>query len=263
MRPNLNQKQIGFSLFELSIVLLVLSILLSAYLRYESVANKDRYLRQTERILQNAKSSLLDYVALNGALPCPASATSHGQPAVTADGKCLQPYDGYFPAAFLGVSGVDEEGYLPDALDSVHHRIRYAVSINGFSTISSCSSSPSTQKSGLWTSPISAPDNLRTNFYLSNPITPELCVCSTASCSPSSTWLANGVVAIVYSLGRNVNEHPIGVDELQNAKKDKGARNRIFVMHGPSETSDQFFDDSLIWISAPEIYGQMLKANKI
>ncbi|WP_018152134.1 type II secretion system protein [Leeia oryzae] len=255
----------GFSLLELAIVLLVISILTAGALRLLGTMNQNRQQDETRQRLDIARIAVLDYVALYGQLPCPASAASAGQPDVDAQGHCTHPYDGFLPAAALGISGVDGQGFIADAWGQTANRVRYAVAVNAFSGAVSCLSAPGSNYAGLWTANRQASPNLASNFYQATPLLPELCVCSTASCSPSATWLAPGVAVVLYSTGGNALAGGKSKDEAQNPNQNGGSADRIFVYHAPTMagTIGGEFDDQMTWISSAEIYGRMLMAGRL
>ena len=117
------------------IALLLGSILVPLQTQIES-----RNYENTQRILDQTREALLGYAAANGYFPCPASATSNGQESPpnlhTTTGACnpvvtgANAYIGFLPAAALGFTPTDAQGYAVDAwgqsLD--RNRIRYAVS---------------------------------------------------------------------------------------------------------------------------------------
>ncbi|MBL8714125.1 MAG: type II secretion system protein [Alphaproteobacteria bacterium] len=72
MRGKKNHKS-GFSLIELSIVMVIAGILLSAFLQFYSVSQKAAKYETTKQRLRDIKTALTHYVILNGHLPCPAS----------------------------------------------------------------------------------------------------------------------------------------------------------------------------------------------
>ena len=121
------------------IALLLGSILVPLQTQIES-----RNFENTQRILEQAREALVGYAGAYGYFPCPASATSNGLESGPnhATGACAavvtgtNAYIGFLPAAALGFTPTDAQGYAVDAwgqsLD--RNRIRYAISnvtVNG------------------------------------------------------------------------------------------------------------------------------------
>lgn len=91
----------GFSLLEMTIVLLVLSIMLSGLISPLSARMTQSQLRQTNQQLQLALGALVGFAMLQNRLPCP-DTDNDGKENNTA---CDQ--EGNFPWADLGVAGID------------------------------------------------------------------------------------------------------------------------------------------------------------
>lgn len=219
---------------------------------------------ETQAKLELARHALLDYLALYGRLPCPATETSNGVESPAGGGACTRPYDGFLPAVTLGLASVDDDGYLTDAWASESNRIRYAVSRNGFSAgAASCTAAPDAASAWIVTDAAA----LHTNYARSTPYAPELCVCAGASCSAgtSGTVLAAGVAAIVYSTGPDSARGGRAGDEAQNPNPNGGSVDRLFAFHTPREigAAGGEFDDQMLWISPPALYGRLLQAGRL
>jgi prepilin-type N-terminal cleavage/methylation domain-containing protein len=63
----------GFSLIELSIVILITGILMSAFLQFYSITQQQKRYEVTKQRLSDIRTALTHYVIMNGHLPCPAS----------------------------------------------------------------------------------------------------------------------------------------------------------------------------------------------
>jgi prepilin-type N-terminal cleavage/methylation domain-containing protein len=71
MRINKNPES-GFSLIELSIVIMISGMLMSAYLQYYTTVQTKKHYDITKQRLQDIRTALTLYVATHGNLPCPA-----------------------------------------------------------------------------------------------------------------------------------------------------------------------------------------------
>src|SRR5262249_30984457 len=134
---------------------------------------------------------LLAFAVVNGRLPCPAryaGAASHSQgmesfcaaaaspcpgtetTAVQPHGYCSNHFDGFVPAASLGITTVDANGFATDAWGN---RLRYAVTRRTAS--GTCSVSPPSSSTPIVTSST----NLKTYGMTCQPS--DLLVCRSAS----------------------------------------------------------------------------------
>jgi prepilin-type N-terminal cleavage/methylation domain-containing protein len=264
----------GFTLVELAVVLTIVTLLLASLMYTLSAQVEQRNFEETRRRLEQAREMLLSSALVNGRLPCPAryvSAASNSaglesfcaaaSPATCAGtetttvqthGNCSNYYDGYVPAASMGLVQTDTNGF---AIDAWGNRLRYAVAkLNA-----NCSTTPPantilfTNNANLKTYGISCQPN-------------DLLVCKSASgitatdCGgPSNQVMSTSlVVALVYSTGKNTNTSGgVGLDEAANVNGD-----RVFVMHTPTPSTfaNGEFDDQMTWITVGEFYGRLVAA---
>lgn len=102
--------QHGFSLIELSIVLVVMSLLASQLLIPATAQRQQQAARQTDAALFAARDALLSYVVLTGALPCPDYSIDRLDPNYgLATDACPNPsQEGWLPFRTLGL--VENDG---------------------------------------------------------------------------------------------------------------------------------------------------------
>jgi prepilin-type N-terminal cleavage/methylation domain-containing protein len=245
MTCSAKRRQRGFTLAELAIVVLIVGLLLGGFIGTYSTQIELSRIAETKRTLETARDALLGFAAANGRLPCAARAslaTDTGVELPAAGGSCTvpaAPLPGYFPAATLGLSPADSQGFL---LDSWGNRVRYWVTsanANEFTT------------SG----------QLRPKLLDLNPATPgpNLQVCSTSACAAGGV-LTSSAAAVIWSVGKNGMPGGAGVagagdDEAENLDFDG-----IFVAHPPAPAGAPGgeFDDIVIWLSPPVLYNRLL-----
>lgn len=255
------QPQRGFSLVELSIVLIIVALLSGGMLVTLSTSRDIARATEAQKQMATISDALLGFAAANGRLPCPAKANESGDEwfcnamadctVTTTDvkdhGRCSNPFDGFLPAKTLGLTPTDAQGY---ALDPWNNPIRYAVPIadNGTNYIF-------TGKDGIkaaWATP-PLPDRSKL-----------LWVCSTASgvtggplpecrAAPPST-VADRAVAVIFSRGANGAVTPTSADEIEN-----GNANRLFV----NTTNSATFDDVVSWLSPNLLYNRMISSGRL
>jgi prepilin-type N-terminal cleavage/methylation domain-containing protein len=241
----------GFTLIEMAVVLLIVGLLLGGLLPTLSSRVEQQRLGEVRKQLDEIQQALIGYAIVNARLPCPASATSKGvesfNPGASAvGGECSNFYNGYAPAATLGL--VTADGY---AVDPWGNRIRYALTkshsyafsrINGMSEI------------GM------------------SHLNPDLLVCSSASglgpsaCAAGAALTASpGVPLVIYSTGKNGGYGGTGADELANPNSSSANNDRVFVSHLPtvSTSANGEFDDIVIWLSPNLLFGNMVAAGRL
>lgn len=240
----------GFTLVELAIVMFIVSLLLGGMLLPLSAQQDVRAYGDTQKILTEARDALLGFAMANDRLPCPAINGSNGLESLASPGVCTNPHDGFFPAATLGLSPVDAQGFLVDGwgTDSAN-RVRYAIS--------TANSSAFTTASGMKNTGITV-------------LTPDLQVCTTgvgmsnpgsatASCA-ANTSLATDAVAVVYSAGKNSGSDGSGTEENHNPNpRSTLAADRAFV----NAQQGSAFDDQLVWVSKNTLFNRLVAAGRL
>ena len=224
----------GFTLIEMAIVLLIVSLLLGGGLSLIGAQAEHQRVKDSQKALDDAKEALIGYALANGRLPSPATAATTGVENPLGGGNCNNSYDGFLPATTLGLPGTDANGYLTDAWG---RPIRYAVTrANG---------NAATTANGIRTTTLAT-------------FAPDLRVCSTATgiappnCSGAATTLSNNAVAIILSTGSNPAN--VNTDETANQNNDP-----VFVSHTPTAT----FDDQVTWLAPGTFYNRMVQAGAL
>lgn len=245
-------RQAGFTLTELAVVMLIVSLLLSGVMFTLSAQTEERGRNQTLQRLEEAKELLLAFSLVNGRFPCPASNTSNGVESPSGGGACTDYYTGYLPGKAIAFQPTDSSGY---ALDAWGNRIRYAVSSVG----------PSNH--------FTTATSLKTNGITTAPN--DLVVCAAATginTSPPSCGTAtpvgnqNLVAAVVWSQGKNYAVvGASGADETANNKHRLPSvlnNHAVFVWHEPrpAGASGGEYDDLVVWIPVGAFYGRLIAA---
>jgi prepilin-type N-terminal cleavage/methylation domain-containing protein len=246
-----NSRSAGFTLIEMALAIFVIALLLGSLLVPLATQVEQRQIADTQKYLDDIREALIGFAIANGRLPCPASSTSLGVESPVGGGACTNNFDGFVPAATLGVAPVDNQGF---AIDPWGNRIRFAVAAwnNVFTTANAMSAT------GLATLSAS------TNTYL--------LVCSTATgisgsgCAAGSALTsAPGVPAVIYSIGKNGGTSGTGIDEAANPNPKSANNDRVFVSHNaaPKEVPNGEFDDIVIWLSPQILYNRMVAAGRL
>ncbi len=243
----------GFTLIEMAVVIAVIALLLSSILVPLATQVEERRIADTRRMLDEAREALLGFLIANGRLPCPASQASNGVESPVGGGTCTNFHNGFLPAATLGLTPTDAQGFL---VDPWGNRIRYAVTnwpvvppVPAFTTANGIAAR-----------------------FLVGPLAPDLQVCSTAagvtgtppSCAAGAA-LTTSAPAVLYSTGPNGLTGGNAGDELENPNPNSANNDRLFVSRSPGTVgaAGGTFDDIVTWISPHVLYSRMVAAGKL
>jgi prepilin-type N-terminal cleavage/methylation domain-containing protein len=253
----------GFTLIELAITLAIVGVLAGAVLVPFVAQIAQRNTAATEKTLEQIKEALLGYATATGRLPCPASAASNGIEVFDvatggniANGKCAS-FIGFLPAATLGFTPVDSQGFAIDGWGTAQNRIRYAVSnqtVNG--------------PGGAVTNPFTRANGMRSATAAALAGAPLLYVCGSGApsadpvvhCGPGaagsggSVTLTSNAPVVIWSVGANAATGGISVDEAQN----NFTADRTFVSHPATTVAGNEFDDIVTWVAVGNLVSRMV-----
>ncbi len=235
----------GFTLVELSVVLVISSILLSALLGFYTVWNRTAQRNATQTTLEDLQQAVMGFVLLQGRLPCP---DTNGDG--LEDAPCLSLQNttagvawGQVPYGSLGVNGRDGWQNLID----------YAVPVTLTQTAS-----------GLLNA-IQAQSNLRVVCSTTGTAAP-LCVSSAGE----AVTLAANASAVFISHGANgrgagnAPPAPVSTDELANMPnlKSSPSSQTLFVSRFPTGIDSPLgeFDDQVGWVSAQQLASLLVRS---
>jgi prepilin-type N-terminal cleavage/methylation domain-containing protein len=264
MRSN----QDGFTLVEIAIVLLIIGILIGGFAMPigQQVENKRR--SDARHQIDEVKEALIGFAMAHGRLPCPAGPgapkgeEAYANAAARLNGICQYPH-GMVPHATLGLRGPMTADLL--LADPWNSPLRYSVAIND----ANGDGQPY--------------DFTRTAAFTRNelPALGNLVICSAASssatqCDASDTTLAEGIPAVIYSLGKNWASPSSSADELHHsnlpaftantgapAYRRPTAANRVFVSTDMRTDESNPYDDILNWVSPYILTTKMIEAGRL
>jgi len=267
----------GFTILELAITLSVMAVLAVGILVPFVAQVAQRKVAETGRVLDDAKEALMGYATATGRLPCPALPDSDGFEKFAAgppagslvNGECATWY-GFLPAATLGFTPVDRDGYAIDGWALRQNRIRYAVS-NQTITI------PNTNPVVTVSNPFTKTDGMRDATPALLATADLLFVCgggtaavagATPSCAGNAT-LTRNAPAVIWSSGSNAATGGVSVDERQNphanlaAVPAGGSADRIFVSRVRTDVAGSEFDDTVTWLSVGNLVSRMVLGGQL
>jgi prepilin-type N-terminal cleavage/methylation domain-containing protein len=253
----------GFSLLELAITLAVIALLLGGLLVPISTQIAQRNESATQRTLEEIMEALLGFAAAHGRLPCPATATSGGLEsfAVAGDatnGNC-ESFSGFVPAATLGVTPVDAQGFAVDAWGLPQNRIRYALSNEALNSIAN----PFSRSGGMRSATMSWVGAAELLHVCASGAgiggtAPNL---HCAGGNDLSNTLTNNAPVVLWSVGANGATGGTSADETHNPNAFSAGQDRIFVSHVRSANPE--FDDIVTWMSAGRLVSRMIVAGQL
>ncbi len=252
----------GFTLIELAVVLVIVSVILSGFLSAMSSRVDQSKYRKTRHQIDDIRQAILGFAASNGRLPCPARATDGGQEAPAGGGVCTYQH-GFVPGRTLGLSGRYNRDNL--LLDSWNNPIRYSVA----------SDSNFTTAGGMRAATMSG-------------LNPDLVVCTAVSdsdtgCSGSgSVQLIDNAVFVLLSLGADgaafvdtpfeVTDQGENSSEVAVAANAAGENIAYLVAADPVFVSREYrdrgvaserFNDIIVWLSPYLFYKQMIDTGQL
>jgi prepilin-type N-terminal cleavage/methylation domain-containing protein len=263
-RARVRQIPRGFTLIEIAVAIFIITLLLGSILVPLTTQVESRNYDTTQRILDQARDSLLGYAAAYGYFPCPAFATSSEAVTSHATGACAAAvtgtniYYGFLPAATLGFTPVDTSGYAIDAWGlSPFNRIRYAVSsvtVNGITL-------PFTRTNGMKNAGMSSIAGAATLLYVCNSGTG---VVAGTNCGTAVALTSNAIV-VIWSVGPNAPTGGSSVHEAQNPNPNSGSTDRLFVSRtkAAAGAAGGEFDDIVTWIGSPTLFNRLIVSGQL
>jgi prepilin-type N-terminal cleavage/methylation domain-containing protein len=248
----------GFTLTELAVVVVILALILGGVVLTMGAMTNAREVEQTQQQLNQAREALVGFFLRNGRFPCPATGAGAGVESPAGGGVCTNPYNGFLPAATLGIGPTDPQGFL---LDAWGNRIRYAVSqyVHTPPYVDAATCAGNARRCFLFTT-----SNALAQVGISNlaPTLPEIRVCDVANCAGPLDFRAP---VVVLSNGRNFASQAAGLtaasaDEMENST---GVDNE-FVARDPRPGGPGVeYDDQVLWLSPNILYNRLIAAGAI
>ncbi|TVO62453.1 MAG: type II secretion system protein [Denitromonas halophila] len=242
MSPIPSRRQAGFTLAELAIVLLILTVLAAALVVPFSARLAAERRDQTATMLDNIHAALIGYAIVHGRLPCPSTRKNpldarYGEEEFdAATNNCVVTTEGMLPWRTLGLPAFDAWGLPRQAeSDPWTGHFRYRVDL-GFS---------SAQAGARIRANTAYQDEIKVIDHNGNEIT-------VSSYTGSEVLKNTTAIALVYATGPNLT--PNGA----NASYESGS-DATYEAGDPSTT----FDDMVMWIGRPLLIARMAQAGAL
>ena len=236
---HLKNKNSGFTLTELAIVLIIVSLLIGGMLMPLSAQQDIRNTSDTTHQLDEIKDALVGFAVVNGYLPCPAISTINGSEDRTGDTCTGTKRKGLLPWVTLGVRPNDGWGHL----------FMYSVT-------------PAFSNSG-------------THFSLSSGRDITIKTRDSGGSIVNLTNV-NDIPVVIHSTGKNgywswttdlavQNADSSNPNDDEDTNSGTTATGKIFVSRTPTAavSGNGEFDDLVTWISPNILYNRMISASRL
>ena len=253
--------QSGFTLVEIAIVLLIVSILLGYSVAMFPVQQELKQYRGVEIEMDSVIEHLIAFAQVNGRLPCPDTSTDSDTSGNTIDGEedrvglnDCEAYFGFLPGRTIGMSGeynaagmlIDPWGsgyrYAVSDVDESDPNNNYLVTANGI------------RDEGM--------ANVEPDLFIcdDSAATGDDLDCTVSGAASGEVVGAGAVAAVIISLGKD-SEIPatsnIQAENLDNFHD--GTLDKVYIF---SPRRDDY-DDVVKWISTNLLFSKMIEADQL
>jgi prepilin-type N-terminal cleavage/methylation domain-containing protein len=252
--------QAGFTLVEVAIVLLIVTILLGYSVAMFPVQQELKQYRRVEVEMNSVIEHLIAFAQVNGRLPCPDTSTDNDASGNTIDGEedrvginACEAYFGFLPARTIGMSGkYNAADTLVDPWGS-----GYGYAVSGHPGVINVDID------------LVTPNGIRDEGIAN--VTPDLFICDdsaiigndldcTAAASGEVVGANGEVAAVIISLGKDFNIPATSNIQAENLDNfHNGTLDKVYIF---SPRRDDY-DDVVKWISTNLLFSKMIEADQL
>jgi prepilin-type N-terminal cleavage/methylation domain-containing protein len=251
--------QTGFTIVEIAIVLLIVTILLGYSVAMFPVQKELKQYRHVQTEMDSVIEHLIAFAQVNGRLPCPDTIADSDLSGNTVDGvedqvgtNACEAYFGFLPGRTLGINGkYNAAGVLVDPWNTGYG---YAISVFDF---------------GNGDIDLVTPNGIR-DEGISN-VMPDLFICddsatigSDLNCTEAASNEVVGsngeVAAVIISLGKDSNIPATSNIQAENLDNfHDGTLDKVYIF---SPRRDDY-DDVVRWLSTNLLFSKMIEADQL
>ena len=282
----------GFTLIEVTIVLLIVSIIIGYSVAMVPIQQEIKQYRQAKDEMDKIIESLYAFAQVNSYLPCPAWFVA-GAPPITSNGFECRDING---AAAVCVDGANVADPAADSCDVWFGFVPgKTLGINGNYSATGLLLDPWGQPYRYQVTDNSAgggaPAGVGPDFITQNEIRNEIIaagglsagglgalganleVCNTdqspaaagveGTCLNSAQTVINGLPAVIMSTGKDKNGNVAATSWVQRENLDNSNADRVFVLTSRSNVANAEYDDLVKWVSPNTLFSKMIEADQL
>jgi prepilin-type N-terminal cleavage/methylation domain-containing protein len=283
MKDIIFKQQKGFTLIEIAIVLMIVTILLGYTVAMFPIQQELKHYRQAESEMKEILDNLVAFAQVNGRLPCPDTNGDINATTVVGvidgleddddlidnvtslagtDGLIddCKAYFGYLPRATIGISGdIDLQGRL---LDPWGEPYLYAVSEANNDTDSDATTAAAID--------VVSPNGIQEEG-LSNNLQLDLYICTDSdtlgndlTCADvSGNSVIENVAAVIISTGKDKNQVASNIQAENVDDLHDGGNDKVYIFSTRNDTTSTEYDDVVRWLSPNLLYSKMIEAERL
>ncbi len=251
----MNQNAAGFTLIEVSLVLLIVTILLGYSLGVYPVQQELKQYRAAQTEMDSIIQRLLYFAEINGRLPCPDTSTGgtvNGQEDLNGPGKCRSIY-AYLPGRDLGMQGnYDSNNRL---LDPWGQPYRYGVSSSTSNAADNFVDRNQIRAQGV--------DGMNGDIFICDD---SNTTGANANCSTvSGNEVMSRVAAIVVSTGKDRGRTPTSNIQAENQDNfnNSSTADHVYIYAQRSDASGAEYDDLVKWLPTNLLLSKLIEAGQL
>jgi len=274
-----SKMQQGFTLIEIAIVLVVVTVLLGYTVAMFPVQQELKQYRKAESEMNSILEHLVAFAQVNGRLPCPdTTGDVNGEGPGILDGQedwddqfdninsanpadgfidSCKSYFGFLPAGTLGLNGdISPTGQLLDPWGQA-----YGYHVSNVDAV------PDALLAGI---DLVSPNGIREEGIAN--VQADLFVCDDSAALgfdltcvlAASNPVVSNVAAVVISLGKDFNQ--VGSSNIQTENFDNfhdGTLDKVYVSATRSDVNNAEYDDVVKWLSTNVLFSKMIAADQL
>ena len=283
-----NASEKGFTLVEIAIVLLIVTVLLGYTVALFPRQQELKQYRAAKEEMDQIIQAIVGFAQVNGRLPCPSLPATAGAENGGGGVDCTFSYGGFVPVSTLGISGrLNEDSLLLDPWGSPYRYYVTDVDKNGGGSGSDFVRNGDMREVGIEDTDADGYTDLDGRYIICD----DNGIDTSDNCNGAAEVFGNylagppdlygGAPFVLLSLGKNWDDPPIN-DELENRGgdltntdlgfpngpsgieyflKDVANGETTFVLR-PTGFADDF-DDIVRWVSPNVLYSKMIEAGRL
>lgn len=273
------KNQTGFTLIEIAIVLVIVSVLLGYTVALFPIQQELKHYREGEQEMDEIVAALVGFAQINGRLPCPDTSggggTIDGQEdesdvlnndtgVLVADGipdSCLG-YFGFVPSATIGFSGdIDATGRLLDPWGQPYLYHVSDVNTDSDSDATTAAADDLVSPNGIRDEGMVDVAQAVDLLYI---CTDSNAVGSDLDCGDvSGVSIVDRVAAVIVSTGKDLGQVASSIQSENSDDLHDGTNDKVYISSTRSDVAGSEYDDLVKWVSTTMLFSKMIEAGQL